>query len=186
MPARLVILASGRGTTAQAILDAFGGRVVALGADRDCAALGLATEAGVETFVVAFADYADRTAWNRAIEAALARYEPDLVVLAGFLRLFDAGVVERFRIVNTHPALLPSFPGVGARAVHAALDAGVKLAGATVHLVDAGVDSGPILAQVAVPVEDGDDVDTLFARIQAAEKPQYVEALRRLIEEIER
>ena len=185
MPARLVILASGRGTTAQAVVDAFGPRVVALGADRDCAALGRAAAAGIETFVVPFADYADRAAWNRAVEAALAGYEPDLVVLAGFLRLFDAGLVERFRIVNTHPALLPSFPGVGARAVQAALDAGVKLAGATVHLVDAGIDSGSILAQVAVPVEDGDDVDTLFARIQAAEKPLYVETLRRLIEEIE-
>jgi phosphoribosylglycinamide formyltransferase 1 len=185
VPARLVVLASGSGTTAQAVLDALGSRVVALGADRDCAALGRATAAGVETFVVPFADYADRTAWNRAFEAALAAYDPDLVVLAGFMRLFDAPLVERFRVVNTHPALLPSFPGVGGRAVQAALDAGVKLAGATVHLVDAGMDSGPILAQVAVPVEDSDDVDTLFARIQAAEKPLYVETLRRLIEEIE-
>ena len=185
MPARLVVLASGSGTTAQAILDALGDHVVAVGADRDCAALGRARAAGVPTFVVAFADHPDRGGWNRAFEAAIAAYTPDLVVLAGFMRLFDAGLVERFRVVNTHPALLPSFPGVGARAVRAALDAGVKLAGATVHVVDAGMDSGPILAQVAVPVEDGDDEHTLFARIQAAEKPLYVQTLRRLIEEID-
>jgi phosphoribosylglycinamide formyltransferase-1 len=185
VPARLVVLASGRGTTAQAILDALGARVVALGADRECGALSRGKAAGTQTFVVPFEQYDDRAAWNRAFEETLAGYQPDLVVLAGFMRLFDAALVERFRVVNTHPALLPSFPGVGGRAVQAALDAGVKLAGATVHVVDAGMDSGPILAQVAVPVEDGDDVDTLFARIQAAEKPLYVETLRRLIEEIE-
>ena len=185
MPARLVVLASGSGTTAQAILDALGEHVVAVGADRDCAALGRARSAGVPTFVVPFTDYADRGGWNRAFEVAIAGYQPDLVVLAGFMRLFDAGLVERFRVVNTHPALLPSFPGVGGRAVRAALAAGVKLAGATVHVVDAGMDSGPILAQVAVPVHDDDDEHTLFARIQAAEKPLYVQTLRRLIEEIE-
>ena len=185
MSARLVVLASGSGTTAQAILDALRDHVVAVGADRDCHALERARAVGVETFVVPFADYGDRSDWNRAFEAAIAAYEPDLVVLAGFMRLFDAGLVERFRVVNTHPALLPSFPGVGGRAVRAALKAGVKLAGATVHVVDAGMDTGPILAQVAVPVEDDDDEHTLFARIQAAEKPLYVETLRRLIKEIE-
>ena len=185
MPARLVVLASGGGSTAQAVLDALGDYVVALGADRRCPALNRARAAEVDTFVVPFAEYADRGEWNRAFEAAIAGYEPDLVVLAGFVRLFDARLVERFRVVNTHPALLPSFPGVGARAVRAALTAGVKLSGATVHYVDAGMDSGPILAQVAVPVEDGDDEHALFARIQAAEKPLYVETLRRLIEEIE-
>ena len=185
MPARLVVLASGSGTTAQAILDGLRDQVVAVGADRDCPALARAQAVGVQTFIVAFAAYADRSEWNRAFEAAIAAFEPDLVVLAGFMRLFDAGLVERFRVVNTHPALLPSFPGVGGRAVRAALQAGVKLAGATVHVVDAGMDTGPILAQVAVPVEDDDDEHTLFARIQAAEKPLYVETLRRLIKEIE-
>jgi phosphoribosylglycinamide formyltransferase-1 len=189
--ARLVVLASGAGTTLQAILDAsrsadFGAEVVAVGADRpEIGALGRATAAGVETFVVPFAAYTDRTAWNRAFEAALAERRPDLVVMAGFMRLFDAQLVGRFPMINTHPALLPSFPGVGIRAVRAALTKGVKLTGATVHRVDAGIDTGLILAQVAVPVLPGDDEHTLFERIKAAEKPLYVETIRKLCEEMQ-
>ncbi len=187
MPARLVVLASGSGTTLQAILDDPDLRpsVVAVGADRaGIGALSRAASAGVETFVVPFAGYADRSVWNRTFESAIARHVPDLVVLAGFMRIFDPRVVERFAMVNTHPSLLPSFPGVGGRAVRAALAHGVKLAGATVHRVDAGVDSGEILAQVAVPVMEGDDEHGLFARIQAAEKPLYVETIRRLCKEL--
>jgi folate-dependent phosphoribosylglycinamide formyltransferase PurN len=105
-------------------------------------------------------------------------------VLAGFLRIFDPQLVRAFRIVNTHPSLLPSFPGVGARAVRAALVHGVKLAGATVHWVTEDVDSGPILAQVAVAVYEDDDEQSLFARIQLAEKPLYVDTIRRLCKEI--
>jgi phosphoribosylglycinamide formyltransferase 1 len=189
--ARLVVLASGAGTTLQAILDAsrsagFGAEVVAVGADRpEIGALDRAADAGVESFVVPFAAYPDRTAWNRAFEAALVDRRPDLVVLAGFMRLFDAQLVGRFPMINTHPALLPSFPGVGIRAVRAALARGVKLTGATVHRVDAGIDTGPILAQVAVPVLPGDDEYTLFDRIKAAEKPLYVETIRKLCEEIQ-
>jgi phosphoribosylglycinamide formyltransferase-1 len=189
--ARLVVLASGAGTTLQAILDAsrsadFGAEVVAVGADRpEIGALGRAAAAGVETFVVPFAAYTDRTAWNRAFEAALAERHPDLVVMAGFMRLFDAQLVGRFPMINTHPALLPSFPGVGIRAVRAALAQGVKLTGATVHRVDAGIDTGLILAQVAVPVLPGDDEHTLFERIKAAEKPLYVETIRELCEEMQ-
>jgi phosphoribosylglycinamide formyltransferase-1 len=189
--ARLVVLASGAGTTLQAILDAsrsadFGAEVVAVGADRpEIGALGRAAAAGVETFVVPFAAYTDRTAWNRAFEAALAERHPDLVVMAGFMRLFDAQLVGRFPMINTHPALLPSFPGVGIRAVRAALTKGVKLTGATVHRVDAGIDTGLILAQVAVPVLPGDDEHTLFERIKAAEKPLYVETIRKLCEEMQ-
>lgn len=184
---RIVVLASGGGTTLQAILDDrhLRPRVVAVAADRDdIGALDRARAAGVDTFVVPFADYADRSEWNRDFEKALAQRAPDLVVLAGFLRIFDAAIVHRFKIVNTHPALLPSFPGVGIRAVRAALAAGVKLAGATVHWVDEGIDSGEIIAQVAVPVEPGDDEHTLFARIQQAEKPLYVHTIRTLITEL--
>lgn len=186
-PARLVVLASGTGTTLQALIDApdLGGDIVAVGTDRPgVSALERATRAQIPTFVVPFDSYAERADWNRAFETALATYRPDLVVLAGFLRVFDPQVVRRFRMVNTHPSLLPSFPGVGSRAVRAALDHGVKLAGATVHWVDDGVDSGQILAQVAVPVQKGDDVPSLFARIQAAEKPLYVETIHRLCKEI--
>jgi phosphoribosylglycinamide formyltransferase-1 len=180
---RLVVLASGSGTTLQAILDAqdIGSKVVAVGSDRPgTGALARAEAAGVESFVVAFDEHPDRGGWNRAFESALARYSPDLVVLAGFMRIFDAAVVQRFAMINTHPSLLPSFPGVGIRAVRAALEHGVKLAGATVHRVDAGVDTGQILAQVAVPVEAHDDERSLFARIQEAEKPLYVNTIRQL------
>lgn len=190
VPARLVVLASGAGTTLQAVLDAsrdpsFAGDVVAVGSDRPgIGALDRAAAVDVPTFTVPFADFTDRGEWNRAFEQALAEQRPDLVVLAGFMRIFDARVVESFPMINTHPSLLPSFPGVGIRAVRAALAHGVKLTGATVHRVDAGVDSGPILAQVAVPVLDGDDEHALFDRIRAAEKPLYVEAIRRLCQEL--
>lgn len=185
MPARIVVLASGSGTTLQAILDDPELRplVAAVGADRhDVGALDRGRAAGLDTFVVAFADYADRSEWNREFEKAIADRAPDLVVLAGFMRIFDPAIVTRFKLVNTHPALLPSFPGVGIRAVRAALAAGVKIAGATVHWVDEGVDSGAIIAQVAVPVEPDDDEHTLFARIQAAEKPLYVKTIRQLVQ----
>ncbi len=184
MPARLVVLASGSGTTLQAIIDApdLGGEIAAVGADRpDTAALDRAAAARIETFVVPFADYPYRAGWNRAFSDALDKYDPDLVVLAGFMRIFDSAVVRRFRMVNTHPALLPSFPG--AHAIRDALAHGVKVSGATVHWVDEGVDTGPILAQVAVPVEDGDDEDTLRERIQAAEKVLYIDTIRRLCKE---
>ena len=184
---KLVVLASGSGTTLQAILDdpELREHVVAVGADRPgIGALQRASDAGVDAFVVPFADYADRAEWNRAFERELAARGPDIVVLAGFMRIFDEQNVRRFRMVNTHPALLPSFPGVGIRAVRAALVHGVKLTGVTVHWVDEGVDTGPIIAQAAVPVEPGDDEHSLFDRIKAAEKPLYVTTLRRLCQEI--
>lgn len=183
---RLVVLASGSGTTLQAVLDdaRLRPRVVAVGADRPAIpALERARAAGVDAFVVAFADYADRGAWNRDFEKTIATYEPDLVVLAGFMRIFDAAVVARFRIVNTHPALLPAFPG--AHAIRDALAAGAATTGVTVHWVDEGVDTGPVIAQVAVPIEPGDDEDALRERVQAAEKPLYVVTIRALCAEIE-
>lgn len=184
MPVRLVVLASGSGSTLQAVLDDPQLRplVVAVGTDRPAAhALLRAAKAGVETFAVPLDAYPDRASWNRAVEHELAVRSPDLVVLAGFMRILDAGIVRRFRLVNTHPALLPAFPG--AHAIRDALAAGVTSTGVTVHWVDEGVDTGPLIAQVAVPVEDADDEDRLRARVQAAEKPLFVETLKQLTKE---
>ena len=184
MTARLVVLASGSGTTLQAVLDAaaapeFGGRVVAAGTDRPgCQAMRRAADAGVPTFAVALADYPDRCSWDVALADAIGRHRPDLVVLAGFMRVLAAGTVSRFAMVNTHPSLLPSFPG--AHAIDEALAHGVKITGVTVHLVDAGLDSGQILAQAAVPVLDGDTADSLRERIQLAEKPLFVQTIHQL------
>ncbi len=184
MTVRLVVLASGSGSTLQAVLDAtadpgFGARVVAAGTDRPgCLAMRRAAEAGVPTFAVPLADYPDRDRWNAALAEAIAGHRPELVLLAGFMRVLAPATVSRFEMVNTHPSLLPSFPG--AHAVADALAHGVKITGVTVHRVDAGLDSGPILAQAAVPVRDGDTVDTLRQRIQLAEKPLFVDTIRQL------
>ena len=183
MTFRLVVLVSGSGTNLQAILDAcqdpaYGCQVVAVGAQKQgTGGVERAAAAGVDTFVVPFADYADRGEWDLALADAIAPYHPDLVVLAGFMRLLGAPVLERFpgRVVNTHPALLPSFPG--AHAVRDALAYGVKVTGATVIQVDAGVDTGPILAQVAVPVRGDDDESSLHERIKVAERTLLVHAV---------
>jgi formyltetrahydrofolate-dependent phosphoribosylglycinamide formyltransferase len=179
--ARLVVLASGNGSTLQALLDdpQLGPQIVATGTDvAGCRAVQRAAAAGVATFTIAFRDYPDRPAWNDALADAIAGYDPDLVVLAGFMRILEPGVVGRFRIVNTHPALLPAFPG--AHAVRDALAAGVRVTGVTVHWVDDGVDTGPVIAQCEVPVRPGDDEESLRARIQAVEKPLYVNTIRTL------
>jgi phosphoribosylglycinamide formyltransferase 1 len=184
VPARLVILASGSGTTLQALLDAeLPGDIVAAGTDvPGCAAMTRATSAGVPTFTVAPRDYADRAAWNNALGNAIAAQTPDLVVLAGFMRIVAPAVVSRFRIVNTHPSLLPAFPG--AHALRDALAAGATETGVTVHWVDEGVDTGPVIAQASVRIEAGDDEDSLRARVQAVEKPLFVETIAQLCKEI--
>jgi formyltetrahydrofolate-dependent phosphoribosylglycinamide formyltransferase len=182
---RLVVLASGNGSTLQAILDDpdLGSRVVAAGTDvPGCAAMQRAESAGVPTFAVALRDHPDRAAWNDELAAAITKYEPGLVVLAGFMRVLAPSVVSRFRIVNTHPALLPAFPG--AHAIRDALAAGVDTTGVTVHWVDEGVDTGPVIAQQSVRVEPGDDEDSLRARVQAVEKPLYVRTLKQLCQEM--
>ena len=182
---RLVVLASGSGTTVAALLGdpLLRETVVAVGSDRPgCRALDRARAAGVETFGVALTDHADRGAWNRALEREIADRRPDLVVLAGFMRILDAGVVTRFRVVNTHPALLPAFPG--AHALRDALAAGVDTTGVTVHWVDEGVDTGPVIAQVEVPVHPDDDESTLRERVQSAERPLYVQTIKNLCREI--
>ena len=176
VPARVVVLASGSGTLLQALLDAtaepgYPARVVAVGADRGgVEALARADRFGVPTFVLRVADYADRDAWDAAVEKAVTEHRPDLVVSAGFMKILGPGFLAGVGcpMINTHPALLPAFPGV--RPVADALDYGVKITGATVHLVDDGVDSGPVLAQRAVEVRPGDDADSLHERIKIEER----------------
>ena len=177
---RLVVLVSGSGTNLQALLDAsadpgYPAEVVAAGADSAGAAgLGRAAGAGLPTFVVSPADHGDRAAWDVALADAVAAHRPDWVVCAGFMRILGPGFLERFpeRVINTHPALLPSFPG--AHAVRSTLAYGVKVSGCTVHLVDAGVDTGPVLAQGTVPVEPGDDETSLHERIKTVERSLLV------------
>lgn len=180
-PARLVVLASGTGSLLQSLLDAAVGdypaRVVAVGVDRDCPAEQIAAAAGIPSYRVAVGDYPDRPAWDDAIAEATGRHGPDLIVSAGFMKILGPVFLARFpgRVVNTHPALLPAFPG--AHAVPEALAYGVKVTGCTVHLVDAGVDTGPILAQRAVDVLDGDDEASLHERIKVVERRLLVEVL---------
>ncbi|GAC1333002.1 MAG: phosphoribosylglycinamide formyltransferase [Mycobacteriales bacterium] len=155
---------------------------MAVGTDRTgVRALERAQEADVPTWVVPLADPTDRAGFDAATAAAIATGRPDLVVCAGYMKLLGPAVVRRFHIVNTHPSLLPAFPG--AHAVRDALAYGVKLSGVTVHVVDEGLDTGPVLAQAAVAVLDDDDEATLRARIQAVERPLYVDVVGRLARE---
>ena len=180
-PARLVVLASGTGSLLESLLDAASGdypaRVVAVGADRQCRALDVATAASVPGYTVRLGEYPDRAAWDGAITDATAEHRPDLVVSAGFMKILGSQFLLRFagRVVNTHPALLPAFPG--AHAVPEALAYGVRVTGCTVHLVDEGVDTGPILAQEVVPVLDGDDEASLHERIKVVERRLLVDVL---------
>jgi len=186
MPYRLVVLVSGSGTLLQALLDAqaagtLRARVVAVGADReDAYGLVRAREAGVPTFVHPLAAGADRDVWDAMLTALVASYHPDLVVSAGFMKLVGASFLERFRgrMINTHPALLPSFPGM--HGPRDALRHGVKVTGATVFVVDEGVDSGRILAQEPVRVLPGDTVDTLHERIKVVERQLLVDTVNHL------
>lgn len=188
-PARLVVLVSGSGTNLQALLDAcadpsYGARVVAVGADRDdIEGLARADRAGVPTFVRKVGQFTSREHWDRALADTVAGFEPDLVVLAGFMKLVGAEFLTRFggRVVNTHPALSPSFPGM--RGPADALAYGVKVTGCTLFVVDDGVDAGPIVAQAAVPVEDDDTVETLHERIKVAERAMLVDAVGRMARE---
>jgi phosphoribosylglycinamide formyltransferase-1 len=186
VPVKLVVLASGSGTLLQSLLDAtersgFPAKIVAVGTDRPGAgALARAERAGVPHFTVRLADHPDRNAWDKALTEAVAAYEPDLVVSAGFLKILGMNFLARFpnRVINTHPALLPSFPGM--HSVADALELGVKLTGCTVHFVDAGVDTGPIIAQEAVTVEPDDDEAGLHERIKVVERRLLVDVVERL------
>jgi phosphoribosylglycinamide formyltransferase-1 len=184
-----VVLVSGTGTNLQALLDAgadpaYGARVVAVGADRHgIEGLERAERAGVATFVHRVKDYAHRAGWDLALADSVAQHAPDLVVSAGFMKLLGPGFLERFegRVVNTHPALSPSFPGMHGPAD--ALAHGVKVSGCTLFVVDEGVDSGPIVAQSAVPVEDDDSAETLHERIKTAERRLLVDTVGRMARE---
>lgn len=157
---------------------------MAVGSDKPAArALERAAAVGVPTFALALDACPDRAAWNVALADAVEAHEPDLVVCAGFMRILSKDFLARFpaRVVNTHPALLPSFPG--AHAVADALAYGVRVTGVTVHLVDEGVDTGPVVAQAAVAVREDDDEASLHARIQDVEQPLYVDTVGRLARE---
>ena len=185
-PARLVVLVSGSGTNLQALLDAtgdpaYGARVVAVGADRDdIEGLRRAERFGVETFVLQVRDFPSRADWDVALAASVASYAPDLVVLAGFMKLVGPAFLleQAGRTLNTHPALSPSFPGMHGPAE--ALDYGVKVTGCTLFVVDGGVDTGPIVDQRAVRVHDDDTVETLHERIKVEERRMLVESVGRM------
>jgi phosphoribosylglycinamide formyltransferase-1 len=170
------VLVSGSGTNLQALIDR--GTRNELGPARltvvgcnvpDCPALSRARLAGLPTFIVDHRDHAERPAFDRALTDALRSHQVDLVVLAGFMRVLSGELLDAFpgRVINIHPSLLPAFPGVHAQ--RQAYDAGVRIAGCTIHFVDRGVDTGPIIAQAAVPVHDDDDDEAVRARILAEE-----------------
>ena len=177
----MVALVSGSGTLLQAVLDAcddpgYAVQVVAVGADREgIEGLARARRRGIPAFVERLPDHSDRTAWDAALAAAIGTHEPDLVLSAGFMRVLGPAVLAAHRVVNTHPALLPSFPG--AHGVRDALAHGVKITGCTLHEVDAGVDTGPIIAQRAVAVRPGDTEAALHERIKVVERQLLVEHL---------
>jgi phosphoribosylglycinamide formyltransferase-1 len=183
-PLRLVVLVSGTGSNLQALLDAAempdaGFRVQAVGADRD--GTGGAERAranGIPTFVARVPDYVTRADWDLDLARLVGEHEPDLLVSAGFMKLLGPAVLDAHRVLNTHPALLPSFPG--AHGVRDALAHGVKVTGCTCHWVDAGIDTGPILDQRAVRVEDDDTLESLHERIKVVEREMLVEVVRRL------
>ena len=181
----VVVLISGTGSNLAALLTAARAEdcpyaVTAVIADREASGLEHARAAGIPTQVVRLADHPDRAAWDTALAEAVAAHRPQLVVLAGFMKLVGPPLLEAFggRIVNTHPALLPSFPG--AHGVRDALAHGVKITGCSVIEVDAGVDTGRILAQAAVEVREEDTEASLHERIKAVEQPLLVDVVRRL------
>lgn len=182
----VVVLVSGSGTLLQALIDAtadpaYGARIVAVGADRECMGVERARRAGIETFVCRTADFPTRADWDVALAGLIEAHRPALVVSAGFMRVLGPAVLGSFTVINTHPALLPSFPG--AHGVRDALAHGVRVSGTTCHLVDAGVDTGPIIEQRAVPVHPDDTEDSLHERIKVEEREMLVDVVRRIARE---
>ena len=178
----LVVLISGGGSNLRALLEASGdaefpARVVAIGADRDADGLALGEEFGIPTFTVPFSSHADRDAWGDELLDQIQQWQPDLTVLSGFMRLLPPRVVSALspHLINTHPAYLPEFPG--AHGVRDALAAGVTQTGASIIVVDNGVDDGPIVSQERVPVLPGDTQDSLHDRIKLVERRLLVQAV---------
>ena len=187
MSARIVVLISGTGSNMEALVDAceaadVPGRVVAVGADRECEGLLKAEKRGIETFLLSPRDFSDRERWSEALRDRVASFDPDLVVSAGFMRILAPVFVDEFAggLINLHPSLLPAFPG--AHAVRDALAAGVKITGSTVHLIDREVDHGRILLQERVSVVEGDTEDTLHERIKEVEHRLLPRACRLLLD----
>jgi phosphoribosylglycinamide formyltransferase-1 len=186
---RIAALASGRGTNLQTLIDQLhrdstsGIEISVVISDRGQAyALTRAKQAGIPTCVVRLKDFPNRDAFDAEISRIIDKHEVGLIVLAGFMKLFQPAFVQKYRnrIINIHPALLPAFPG--AHPVSDTLTYGVKVSGVTVHFVDEGVDSGPIIAQASVPVYDDDDEESLHARIQVEEHRLYLQAIKRYAE----
>jgi len=178
----LVVLISGGGSNLRSLLEAssdaeFPARVIAIGADRDAEGLALGEEFGISTFTVPFSSYPDRDAWGDALLEQIQQWQPDLTVLSGFMRLLPPRVVSALspHLINTHPAYLPEFPG--AHGVRDALAAGVSQTGASIIVVDNGVDDGPIVSQERVPVHPGDTQDSLHDRIKLVERRLLVQAV---------
>lgn len=179
----VVVLISGGGSNLKALLDAaahpgYPARIVAVGADCDAAGLAHADAEGIPTFVVRPADYGSREEWGAALAAAIREHAPGLIVSAGLMRILPPGFVREFSpaLINTHPALLPLYPG--AHAVRDALAAGATETGVTVHVIDEGVDTGPVLRQARVEVRDGETEDELHERIKQLERPLLVDTVR--------
>lgn len=186
MSCRIVVLISGSGTNLEALLTSLPdsgirAQVVAVGADQEAEGLEHARTRGIDTFVVPLSKQDDREAWGDTLGDTLEGYQPDLIVLSGFMKLLPPSLVSRFspHIINTHPSYLPEFPG--AHAVRDALAAGATQTGASVIVVDDGVDTGKILAQQRVPIHADDTEDTLHARIKTLERSLLIEVLHTLI-----
>jgi phosphoribosylglycinamide formyltransferase-1 len=178
----IVVLISGGGSNLRALLEAsedaeFPARVVAVGADRDADGLAYAEEFGIPSFTVPFSSFDDREAWGDALLEQISQWQPDLVILSGFMRLVPPRVVEAFspHLINTHPAYLPEFPG--AHGVRDALAAGVTQTGASLIVVDNGVDAGPIISQERVDVHPGDTEAALHERIKPVERRLLIDAV---------
>lgn len=185
---KLVVLISGSGSNLRALLEAtrdesYPAQIVAVGADNEASGLAHAHEFGVPTFVVAPSEYGNREAWGQALASAITDFAPDLVVCAGFMRILPAGFVGLFspQLINMHPALLPLYPG--AHAVRDALADGATVTGATVHIVDEGVDTGPVIDQVEVAITADDTEESLHERIKTVERELIVHTVKNIATE---